>query len=139
MISVGLLGLTPIHSIHFQPFTIHCRIQELLGHSGVRSTMIYTHNIKSLTVKKEKSPLNFLRPSKNGPAPLGIPLWAILAPFFQNVCELVHTLDDFFIFLFPPFQGQILNLTRLAEHEGERTCGLPPITDFRMALSEFSS
>jgi len=34
-------------------------IQELLGHSDVRTTMIYTHTVKSRTVKESKSPLDF--------------------------------------------------------------------------------
>ena len=34
-------------------------IQELLGHSDVRTTMIYTHTIKSMTVKVARSPLDF--------------------------------------------------------------------------------
>jgi len=33
-------------------------IQELLGHSDVRTTMIYTHTIKSRTIKELKSPLD---------------------------------------------------------------------------------
>ncbi len=34
-------------------------IQELLGHSDVRTTMIYTHTVKSRTLKEMKSPLDF--------------------------------------------------------------------------------
>ena len=34
-------------------------IQKLLGHSDVRTTMIYTHTIKSRTLKEAKSPLDF--------------------------------------------------------------------------------
>jgi len=34
-------------------------IQELLGHSDVRTTMIYRHTIKSMTIKDAKSPLDF--------------------------------------------------------------------------------
>jgi len=34
-------------------------IQTLLGHSDVRTTMIYTHCIPSRTVKEAKSPLDF--------------------------------------------------------------------------------
>ncbi|MCH8957126.1 integron integrase [candidate division KSB1 bacterium] len=34
-------------------------IQELMGHSDVKTTMIYTHTIKSQTIKEGKSPLDF--------------------------------------------------------------------------------
>ncbi len=34
-------------------------IQELLGHSDVRTTMIYTHTVKSRTIKERRSPLDF--------------------------------------------------------------------------------
>ncbi|MEZ6174583.1 MAG: tyrosine-type recombinase/integrase [Candidatus Scalinduaceae bacterium] len=34
-------------------------IQELLGHSDVRTTMVYTHTIKSQTAKVVKGPLDF--------------------------------------------------------------------------------
>jgi hypothetical protein len=34
-------------------------IQDLLGHRDIRTTMIYTHTIKSRTIKETKSPLDF--------------------------------------------------------------------------------
>ncbi len=34
-------------------------IQELMGHSDIRTTMIYTHTVKSITKKEAKSPLDF--------------------------------------------------------------------------------
>jgi integrase len=34
-------------------------IQELLGHSDIKTTMIYTHTVKSQTKKEAKSPLDF--------------------------------------------------------------------------------
>jgi site-specific recombinase XerD len=33
-------------------------IQQLLGHADVRTTMIYTHTIKSKTIKEDLSPLD---------------------------------------------------------------------------------
>lgn len=34
-------------------------IQELLGHSNLRTTMIYTHTVRSRTIKEARSPLDF--------------------------------------------------------------------------------
>lgn len=36
-------------------------IQELLGHSDVRTTMIYTHTVPSRTKKERESPLDFIK------------------------------------------------------------------------------
>ena len=34
-------------------------MQELLGHSDVRTTMIYPHTVRSRTIKESVSPLDF--------------------------------------------------------------------------------
>ena len=42
-------------------------IQEMLGHSDVKTTMIYTHTVKSKTLKERCSPLDF-QPESEGPS-----------------------------------------------------------------------
>jgi site-specific recombinase XerC len=34
-------------------------LQELLEHSDLKTTMIYTHTVQSVTIKQAKSPLDF--------------------------------------------------------------------------------
>ena len=34
-------------------------VQELLGHESVQTTMIYTHTLRSRTIKEARSPLDF--------------------------------------------------------------------------------
>jgi integrase len=41
-------------------------IQELLGHSDLRTTMIYTHTVKSVTKKDARSPLDFCNSYEKG-------------------------------------------------------------------------
>ncbi|MBS1223245.1 MAG: hypothetical protein H6R23_2865, partial [Proteobacteria bacterium] len=40
-------------------YEIHVWNTTLLGHSDVRTTMIYTHTVRSITLKEAKSPLDF--------------------------------------------------------------------------------
>lgn len=43
-------------------------IQELLGHSSMGTTMIYTHTVKCMTIKEAKGPLDFRVPRQRGEA-----------------------------------------------------------------------
>ena len=45
---------SPLLQAHYAIRTI----QELLGHRDVRTTLIYTHPLKSVTLKEAKSPLD---------------------------------------------------------------------------------
>jgi integron integrase len=68
-VAVGKAGLTKRASAHTfrHSFATHLlqanydirTIQQMLGHSDVRTTMIYTHCVPSRTVKEAQSPLDF--------------------------------------------------------------------------------
>ncbi|MGH9429662.1 MAG: hypothetical protein ACRD2L_25535, partial [Terriglobia bacterium] len=49
---------TSIHIVSI-PYDLIARHEELLGHSDLGTTMIYTHTVQSVTLKEAKSPLNF--------------------------------------------------------------------------------
>ena len=48
------MGMLPLLQANYDIRTI----QELLGHSDVRTTMIYTHTIKSRAIKESRNPLD---------------------------------------------------------------------------------
>jgi len=55
----GLHGVYKKWLRYYLDFCQKYHSQELLGHSNVRTTVIYTHTIKSRTLKEAKSPLDF--------------------------------------------------------------------------------
>lgn len=47
------------HGLAFWAVPVLASILELLGHGDVRTTMIYTHTVKSVSRKEAQSPLDF--------------------------------------------------------------------------------